>query len=451
MGLGLFGGSTGLIQYLAAEGADITVTDLRTETVLQESVNYLQNLDITYHLGEHHENDFSEIDYLFISPAVSWDSPYLDLAKKNNIPISTEMNLFLSRVPCDTVMGITGTNGKTTVTALIGEMLKKQGRKTWVGGNIGGSLLASLPQMQQGDAVILELSSFQLFYMEESQGEKISTAVVTNLTGNHLDWHKTMKHYIDAKKNILRWQRPSALCILNGDDTEVKSWSNVARGRPKYFSLSARSDGAYVAQESLAMAIDDDIQTILPESRLKLPGSHNVANALAAMLAARDAGANIEAIQDTLRTFQGVQHRLEFVAEKDGVRYINDSIATNPESSIVAIRAFNAPMILLLGGSDKGIPFDRLAVEILNQSVKVIILYGKTAGKIETAIQNAGKDVSSRVPTLINEPSFDDAFHTARARAASGDIVLLSPACASFDQFPNFAKRGDRFKQLVEE
>ncbi|MFH1024173.1 MAG: UDP-N-acetylmuramoyl-L-alanine--D-glutamate ligase [Planctomycetota bacterium] len=443
MGLGLFGGGLGVARFLARQGAQVTVTDLRAEKDLAESLAALKGLPILYHLGGHPDAAFDGMQTLFVNPGVKWNSPILAKARSAGIPIQTEINLLLSLLPCRDTIAVTGTNGKTTATALVGEMLKAAGRKVWVGGNIGGSLLDRLDEIRPGDAVVLELSSFQLYHLPEIQ-RSVRVAVITNLTPNHLDWHPDLAHYRAAKQNLLRFQTADATAILNADDPDVRTWETP--GARRFFGLGPGTDGAFLDGGTLVLAEGGAREILLDRREMKLPGLHNAANALAAALAARAVGAPATSIRQVIRDFRGVEHRLELSGERNGVRFYNDSIATTPESTMMALRSFESPMIVILGGSDKGLPFDALAAEIVRRPVKFAALYGRMGPAIRDAIERAGRRTG---PSLVTADRFDDAVAAARMAAAPGDVVLLSPACASFDQFRNFAERGKRFKELI--
>ncbi len=443
MGLGLFGGGVGVARFLCARGAHVTVTDLRGETDLRESIAALAGLPIAYHLGGHPDEDLTKADLVVVNPGVPRESPHLAKAVAAGVPLESEMNLFwkLCRAP---VVGITGSNGKTTTTALIGEMLKASRSGVWVGGNIGVSLLDQIDRIGAEDLVVLELSSFQLenlAFLERSP----HVAVVTNLSVNHLDRHGTMEAYAEAKRNILRFQGAGDTAVLNAEDAVVSAWSAGCRGEAMAFSRKREvASGAFVNGAGEVVVRRGGVDTAIgPASRMRLPGWFNLENLLAAACAAFSCGARAEAIRRVMEEFRGVEHRLELVAEAGGVRYYNDSIATNPDSVIAALQVLQGPVVLLLGGSDKKIPFDALAREMPGRVKKAITL-GVTAPAIEAAIARESPSTPFERAT-----SFDDAVERADAAASVGDVVLLSPACASFDMFRNYAERGRRFKEIV--
>ena len=446
MGLGLFGGGVGATRFLVKRGAEVTVTDLRDREALRESVDALAGLPVRLKLGGHDRRDFQEAELIVVNPAVPRDSPFLKIAQENGVPIDTEMNLFfrLCRAP---IIGITGTNGKTTTTALVGDILRRVNPQTVVGGNIGGSLLDQIDQIQPDTPVVVELSSFQLEYLRNT-GISPHIAVVTNLTANHLDRHRTMENYIEAKKGIIAHQGSGDTAVLNYDDSIVRGWEEECRGEVWFFSLRERLDqGVFVQGEGIVLNQGDHETEICGVGQLLLPGRHNLQNALASATAAWLAGAPPEAIRETFQSFQGVEHRLEFVRELGGVKYYNDSIATTPESTLAALDCFPEEITLIAGGSDKGLQFEELA-EAIAARVKILILIGTTAEKIGSLVEREKDRLESKV-ILHYCSSLAQAVLKAQKETAKGGVVLLSPACASYDMFRNFKERGEMFKKLV--
>ncbi|MFQ5862821.1 MAG: UDP-N-acetylmuramoyl-L-alanine--D-glutamate ligase [Candidatus Brocadiales bacterium] len=452
MGLGLFGGGAGLARFLVRQGARLVITDLKTEEQLASSLATLDGPPVELHLGGHREDDFKGVDMVMVNPAVPRDSRFLQIAKENNVPLDTEMNLFfrLCRAP---ILGVTGTKGKSTTTALIGEMLHHQGRRVWVGGNLGlgYSLLERIDEIATDDLVVLELSSFQL---EDLSKLRMSphVSIITNIAPNHLDRHGSYAEYIEAKRNIIRFQGPNDYCIMNLDDRELRKWPADTMARVLWFSTKdVVESGAFVENGKICLRLSErepgEIE-VSCLSNVKIPGAHNAANILAASCAAFLMGAGGEHIDRALREFSGLEHRLEFVCDIDGACYYNDSIATTPESAIAGLRAFEGPIVLIAGGYDKGIPFDALAEECLKRT-KCVILIGSTAQKIGELIARARR--GSDTPEVIFASSLEGAVRSARNLAQRGDTVLLSPACASYDMFVNFEDRGRQFKALVRE
>lgn len=458
MGLGFFGGGVGVTRFLVGRGAKVTVTDVKPAEEFGVSLKALADLtDITYHLGGHQESDFKQSDLIIVNPSVPPDSVYLKLARKHYVPLDTEMNLFFKLCPCR-IVGITGSNGKTTTTALIGEMLESTFPKVWVGGNIGrGSLLEKISMISYRDIVVLELSSFQLEDLGRIKKSPF-VSVVLNIKPNHLDRHETMQSYINAKKNIIHYQDKNSYAILNKDDPEIKSWSKDYRGKVIFFSRSEElKNGTFIKNDKFYYKDYKKTYAICHTSDNRLLGDFNQENIIAAISAVSVLGVNPRAMARVIKDFKGVEHRLEFVREWQGVRYYNDSIATNPESTIVALRAISVNkgrnnsskktgIILIAGGYDKKLPFDELTEEIV-QRVKNVILLGATALKIKKLLIK--NKMSEKKIQLVS--SFQKAVNVSHKLASGGDVVLLSPACASYDMFNNFTERGYLFKRLVNE
>lgn len=420
VGLGRFGGGVGAARWLCEHGARVTVSDRAPAEKLGESVGALAGLDIAFHLGGHEEADFLEADLLVVSPAVPMEMPLLAAARERGVPATTEMNLLLQRCPAP-VVGITGTVGKSTTTAMTGAVLAGA-RTTHVGGNIGRSLLPELGRIGPDDIVVLEISSFQLEWTPRIAVSP-RVALVTNLMPNHLDRHGTLDAYAAAKKNIFRFQGPDDALILNAACVETRGWADEAPGRVTWFDPAAEP------------------------FELIVPGAHNQANAQAAWAIARELGVPRERAAEALRGFPGLPHRLEFVAERAGVRYYNDSKCTTPEGAIVALDAFPPrTAVLLVGGYDKGVSFDALGAS-LAQRAKAVVALGATREKILAAVRRgAGADA----PAMESADSFDAAVAAAGRLAEPGNVVLLSPACASYDMFTNYEERGERFRGLVD-
>ncbi len=445
MGLGLFGGGVGVARFLAKQGARVTVTDLRNATELAPSLKQLEGLPVSYRLGEHCEKDFADTDMVIANPAVPKDSKYLQIAQSSRVPVNTEINIFFRLCPAP-ILGITGSNGKSTTTTLTGKILQETSRRTWVGGNIGKSLLSDLEEIKSSDIVVLELSSFQLEGLADA-GKSPHISVLTNISPNHLDRYTGMREYIQAKKGIICHQGQEDYAILNYDDPELREWEKECKGRVLWYSAKQTvADGAFVRGNDMVISLNGQGVVIPCISGIKIPGIHNLQNVLAASCAAYLAGARERHIEKAVTTFTGLEHRLEFVREVNGVRYYNDSKATTPESSIAAITAFQAPVILIAGGYDKGSSFREFA-EVCARNTKAVVLIGKTAGKIQELVleKKGGKEA----PFVCSQKTFEDAFQQANSLAKAGDVVLLSPACASYDMFLNYEERGKQFKDMV--
>jgi UDP-N-acetylmuramoylalanine--D-glutamate ligase len=438
MGLGLFGGGLGVARHLVKAGARVTVTDAKSEHELRESVAELKGLPVTLRLGGHLEEDFRKADLVVVNPAVPESNPYLKLARA----LETEMNLFFKLLKGrGFVVGITGSNGKTTTTTLVGEIVKKRPGRSWVGGNIGRSLLENVDEIGDDDVVVLELSSFQLENLG-ALGISPRVGAVLNVTPNHLDRHGTMEAYTAAKRQIVEHQQGGDSKVLNADDAVSRGFASASRSGNWFFSLREKQErGAWVSGE----VIDLGRQGSVDVSRRRIRGDFNLANMAAAALCAMQAAAGWPgwraACEEVFNAFPGVEHRLEFVAEKKGVKYFNDSKATDPEATVAALSTLEGPFVLILGGFDKKTPYDLLAREVAARPVRACVLLGQTAPAIEAALR-----AQPRVPEILKATSIQDA---ARVAAKPGETVLLSPACASWDMFRNYVERGRAFKDAV--
>ncbi len=449
MGLGLFGGGVGAARYFAERGAVVTVTDKRSETDLKPSIEALKGLPIRYVLGEHREDDFRGADIVVVNPGVANDHPLVTMARGSGAFIEHAMNLLFKLTPRNRKLGITGSNGKSTTTAMIGEMVKLADPRTLVGGNIGKCLLSETRTLAADAPMVLELSSFML---ENFAGPCLSpnVAVVTNISPNHLDRHDSMRNYMDAKLNIIRHQSPNDWAILNADDPIVSGWDAETHARVMRFSVREELEGncAFLAGDKLVVRMDGVEEVLACRKSLRVPGLHNVANALAASAAAMAFGVKPWQVAEALLGFSGLPHRLEMVARTDEkVAFYNDSIATTPESAICALASFDAPITLIAGGYDKGSPFDELAVAIVRK-VRRLILLGVTADKIEEAVNRAARQYN-RKPQVVRAVDLEHAAIMASCANVPGEIILLSPACASFDMFRNFQERGEQFRALA--
>jgi UDP-N-acetylmuramoylalanine--D-glutamate ligase len=446
MGLGFFGGTIGLARYLVSQGAQVTVTDLKPAATLQDSVAALDGLPVRFVLGRHEPADFTDVDMVFASPAVREDSSYLVAARARGVPIDTEMNLFM-RLCRGSVIGVTGSNGKTTTTSLIGAILRAANPRTQVGGNIGRSLLPEVAAIEPGDPVVLELSSFQLEDLA-AVGRSPHIGLLLNLSPNHLDRHGSMDAYLAAKMQIFAYQRPDDIAILNADDPRLQPLAGLLRSQVRVFSgAHAVEEGAYVEGDRLMLAHAGMASEVCRLGDIPLLGRHNVANVLAAVAAADAWGVSAAVMRAAIRAFPGVEHRLECVRELHGVSFYNDSIATTPTGTLAALAAIQQPLWLIAGGYDKGLPLQALG-EAIVQRVKGVFLIGTTAPQIAQAIAMACP-VARELPAIRLCHDLRDAVQAAFGAASPGDVVLLSPACASYDQFRHFVERGRLFKQLV--
>lgn len=445
MGLGRFGGGVAVARFLAERGAKVTVTDLKTADDLTDSIAELD--DIALHdlcLGHHRETDFTGADLVVVNPAVPPDNALVAQAVQAGVPLTSEMNLFWQFNRGRTI-AVTGSNGKSTTTGMIESILAADGRRTWLGGNIGRSLLPVVDDIEPDDCVVLELSSFQLAALDRLFSSP-HVAVVTNLAPNHLDWHESMDDYRCAKQALLRWQLPDGIAVLNADDADVSSWPT--NGRQLLFGHKVRdAAGLYAAGRDCVYRPHGSLpEWRLPlQSWLRLPGSHNLENAMAAACAALALGASASSVQQGIEGFQSLPHRLEFVAEVDGRRFYNDSLATTPESACMAINAFQEPIVILAGGYDKHVDLSAFAADIAHKT-KAASLMGQTSEVLALHIERIAE---GHGPEFAEHADFESAFNWALEHSAPGDVVLLSPGCASYDWFANFEDRGKRFVELV--
>jgi UDP-N-acetylmuramoylalanine--D-glutamate ligase len=435
--VGLAREGTDLVRYLVGAGAQVTATDRRGAAELGERLAALAELPVRYALGGHPLSLLRDCDCVYLSPGVPPDLPLVREARRRGIPLSSATALFFDRCPAP-IVGITGSSGKTTTTALTGEVFRAAGRTVFVGGNIGVPLLGRLTEITPDAWVVLELSSFQLELLTRSP----HIAAITNITPNHLDRHPSMAAYTAAKFQIVAHQQPGDWAVLNADDPVVAAAPGA--GRRLWFSLDGPVEGAYLADDWLVVRAADTETRVAPRAEARLRGRHNLANALCACAIAQAAGIAPAAVRAALASFTGVPHRLELVAEIDGVRYVNDSIATSPERSIAALESFDEPIVLLAGGRDKHLPWDRWAA-VVGRRVRHLVLLGEAQDLIAAAARahGAAHVPQHRVATL------DEAVALARDLARPGDVVLLAPGCTSYDQFRDFEERGARFRAVV--
>ncbi len=440
VGIGI--SNTPVIELLAKAGAKVKALDKNDKSSLGDLAHRLTGLGVELVCGSDYL-DSLDGDIIIKTPGMRYDNPALLKAAENGSVITSEMEIFFDCCPCK-IIGITGSDGKTTTTSLIYEMLRHSGYKVHLGGNIGSPLLARVQEMEENDIVVAELSSFQLHTMKKSP----DIAVVTNLSPNHLDMHKSMQEYIDAKTNIFLHQSADGVLIVNADNEITNGFESMAKGRVLKFSFKGKPDtpGAYYEDAAVYTVYDGKPQKLASRTDILLRGDHNVENFMAAALAVHGLCSS-EDILYVAKTFKGVRHRIEFVRQKDGVSYYNDSIGSSPTRTTATLRSFDSKVILIAGGYDKHLPFDKLGDEIVKH-VKKLFLTGDTAMSIRKAVLAAEGYDEKELPVTVTD-DFDTAVRAAAAAADSGDVVLLSPACASFDKFKNFEQRGDRFVTVV--
>ena len=432
--LGLGVSNRPLVRLLLEFGCDVTGCDKTPREKLDEEVLLLEREGCRLRVGEGYL-DGVEADVVFRTPGMHPGNPAIEALRRRGAEITSEMEVFFEVAPCF-IVAVTGSDGKTTTTTLIAEMLKAEGKTVWLGGNIGTPLLPLCRQMKPEDYAVVELSSFQLMDMKRSP----QRAVVTNLAPNHLDVHRDMEEYVQAKKNIFRFQNPGDLLVLNADNAITASFTG--RGETHFFSRKERTNCVWEENG----VIYRRGEKVLASEEILIPGTHNVENYMAA-IAAVDGLVRDETIRQVARNFGGVEHRIELVRVKDGVKFYNDSIASSPSRTIAGLRSFTQKVILIAGGYDKHIPYDVLGPEICAH-VSKLFLCGATAGKIRSAVEQAE---GTEKPEITDCGDFENAVRTAAAAAKAGDIVLMSPASASFDQFKNFMVRGECFKRIVKE
>jgi UDP-N-acetylmuramoylalanine--D-glutamate ligase len=451
--LGLARQGTALARFLTQVGADVTVSDLQDEAKLADPLAELADLPIRCVLGRHPLSLLDGVDMVCLSGGVPVDIPIVVEAQRRSIPLSNDAQIFLERCPAP-VIGITGSAGKTTTTALVGEMCRAAGLNTWVGGNIGNPLIADVDQIEPGDWVVMELSSFQLEIMTVSP----HIAAVLNITPNHLDRHKTMETYIAAKRNIVAHQKPKDFALLGYDDANARALAIETAAHLLWFSGGAEVDeGAFKTNGDLTLRLQGQDRRICLASEVRLRGRHNLLNVLAASALSGAAGAPLEAIRHVATAFTGVEHRLEWVRELAGVHWYDDSIATAPERSLAALRSFEEPIVLLAGGRDKQLPWNEFADEAARR-VRQLVTFGEAGPMIAQVVGRAAsrqrKEVGNGNPGVSLEgitqvETLEEAVEAAARLAAYGEVVLLSPGGTSFDAFRDFVERGERFKELV--
>ena len=439
--LGIGVSNTPLIRLLAHAGAHVTACDKVSREDLGPLAEELEGLGVDLRLGQSYLEDL-EADTVFRSPGIRPDIPEIaDLVRRGAV-LSSEMEVFLTLAPCP-VIGVTGSDGKTTTTTIIARLLEEAGYRVHLGGNIGRPLLPDVDKISPQDICVVELSSFQLMTATISP----QIAVVTNMFPNHLDVHRSMAEYIAAKENIYLHQGETDRLVINQDNEITVNFGPKARGHLTYFSRHTKlEDGFFLLDGTLWMAQGGDETAIIRRSDIALPGIHNVDNYLAAF-AATEGLVPVEIWRKVAAEFAGVEHRIEFVRNFGGVTYYNDSIASSPTRTIAGLRAFDQKVILIAGGYDKQIPFDELGEEI-NLRVRHLLLTGHTAKQIKASVEEAPGAGESQVEVAVYE-DLAACVQAARQVAQDGDVVILSPACASFDQFKNFDERGKLFKQLV--
>ena len=434
-----------IIRLFLKKGISITLLDRKTPEKLGAIYEELKASGVAFQLGDTYLDHLTDFDVVFRSPGMYYHNEKLQAARKQGVVITTEMEVFFDLCPCK-IYAVTGSDGKTTTTTLISEFLQASGVTVHKGGNIGRALLPIIEQIQDNDAAVVELSSFQLPSMRQSP----DVAVITNIAPNHLDVHGTMEEYIQAKTNLIAHQNAFSKTILNADNALTWNLAPMVRGMLVAFTRkTVPAYGAFLREDGMLCYQNGDTCTpVVAASDIRIPGIHNVENYLAAISAVWGE-VSTDVIVQVAKTFGGVEHPIEFVRERKGVKWYNDSIATSPTRVLAGLNSFQTKLTVIMGGYDKKIPFEPMA-ETVCDKVKTVILMGVTAPKIEAAIRSA-KNYQEGHPQLLHVETMEEAVQTADQITKPGDIVTLSPACASFDKYPNFEERGLHYKRLVKE
>ena len=428
-----------LIRMLLARGICVLACDKTPREKLDAEVLELEQAGAVLHVGEHYLDDV-QADIVFRTPGMHPDIPALRRLREKGAELTSEMEAFFEVCPCR-IIAVTGSDGKTTTTTLIAKILEHAGHRVWVGGNIGAPLLPQAADMTPADIAVVELSSFQLMTMERSA----DIAVVTNVAPNHLDVHKDMAEYVQAKKNVFEYQNETGKVVLNYDNDITRGFAADAKGTVEFFSRLARPENGVYLKDGVILR---NGKKIMDAADIKIPGVHNIENYMAAACAVEGLAEDGD-IDEIARTFAGVEHRIEPVRTLDGVLYYNDSIGTSPTRTIAGLRSFDQKVILIAGGYDKHIPYEPLAPEVIAH-VKNLVLMGATGPRIEKAVREH-PDFAASGLAIQHADSMQHAVELARAAAQPGDIIILSPASASFDLYPNFEVRGREFKKIVNE
>lgn len=437
--IGIGVSNTPLIEMLCKSGNRVVACDRKERDALRETAVRLEALGASLKLGETYLQDL-EPGVIFRTPGMRPDLPELLDAVERGAILTSEMEVFFEVCPCP-IIAVTGSDGKTTTTTIVAELLRASGKTVHLGGNIGHPLLAEAGDMSPDDIAVLELSSFQLMTMKRSP----NVAVVTNISPNHLDVHKDYQEYIDAKENIFTHQSVRDIAVFNADNEVTAEEASRAAGRVRMFSRQKElEDGVFLRGEAIIVRRGGQERQVMTVSDIKLPGVHNIENYLAA-IAAVDGMVPDETVREFARNFGGVEHRIELIRTRNGVRWYNDSIASSPNRTIAGLRAFPEKVILIAGGKDKGISYDELG-PVLNEHVKLLILCGATAGVIRRSTEEADNYAGLEI---VDVEDYHEAVALADSRSAEGDVVILSPASTSFDRFVNFMERGRVFKEIV--
>lgn len=437
--------NTNIIKLFLSKNLDVTICDRKSAEQMGSLYSELADLGAKYILGEAYLDTLTDFDIVFRSPGVYFNNPKLQEAIKMGVAVTSEMEVFFDLCPCR-IYAVTGSDGKTTTTTLISEFFRAEGKNVHIGGNIGKALLPVIEEIKDDDIAVVELSSFQLLSMRQSP----EVCAITNITPNHLNVHGTMEEYISAKCNILAHQNAFSRAVLSYDNETAKNLSPLVRGKLAYFSRFDKPYNGSFLNENGILCYNDygKVTEIMDMHDIKIPGMHNVENYLTA-IAVTWGEVSLDTVRKVAREFGGVEHRIEFVREINGAKYYNNSIASSPTRVLACLNSFDEKQIMIQGGSDKGISFEPMADSIC-EKVKVLILMGETKEKIRDAVMSSKKYNPENTKIFIVK-DMQEAVQTAYKYAEKGDIVSLSPACASFDMYRMFEDRGRHFKQLVNE
>lgn len=437
--------NTNIIKLFLKKNIDVTICDRKSAEQMGELYKELADLGAKYILGETYLDTLTDFDVVFRSPGVYFNNPKLQEAIRNGVAVTSEMEVFFDLCPCK-IYAVTGSDGKTTTTTIISELFKAEGKNVHIGGNIGKALLPIIEEIKDDDIAVVELSSFQLLSMRQSP----DVCAITNITPNHLNVHGTMEEYISAKCNILAHQNAFSRAVLSYDNETTRNLSTLVRGKLAYFSRYSKVYNGSFLNENNILCYNDygKVTEIMDMHDIKIPGMHNVENYLTA-IAVTWGEVSLDTVRKVAKEFGGVEHRIEFVREINGAKYYNNSIASSPTRVLACLNSFEEKQIMIQGGSDKGISFEPMA-DAICEKVKVLILMGETKEKIRNAVMKSKKYNPENTKIIIVK-DMQEAVQTAYKYAEKGDIVSLSPACASFDMYRMFEDRGRHFKQLVNE
>lgn len=440
-------------KFLTAEGARVYCLDRRPKEELKNAVDALHHLPLEFRFGKSYLKNLTDFESLVRTPGMSLYLPELIEAAQNGIEITSLTKIFFDEVKCP-IIGVTGTKGKGTTSTLIYEILKLAGKQVYLGGNVGLPLLSMVKQIPKSAIVVLELSSFQLEDLHKSP----QIAVVLRITQDHLsnydplatNYHSSRDEYINAKKSLVKFQTAADFAILNRDDRTSRSFAQETSAKVLFFSQNNTSADAFIRDNSVWLRQSGKETLIVKASQILLRGTHNLENIAAATLAASIVGVDLADIQTATKSFQGLEHRLQLVELRDGISYYDDSFSTTPETAIAALKSFAEPIILICGGSEKGSDFTQLGIEIVKSNVKTLILIGQMTARIKSATQRGLKSHPRELKIITGLESMQEVVQAAKSQAQKGDVVLLSPACASFGMFKNYKERGNLFRKYAQ-